>query len=338
MPTSLIGAHMNKVYHGGALDAIIAKYGGTRDVWLDLSTGINPNPYQVPQLAPEVWQQLPDKDALNKLLDAAKAYYQVPDEMEIVAAPGTQAIIELLPYILPAKQVGILSPTYGEHANSWMKADTSVTAIPNLSSNSLLELLDTMVVVNPNNPTGEFHSTDTLMALSQTVEKLIVDEAFCDFFPEKSFVPYMPENAIILKSFGKFFGLAGLRLGFAICSKDIAEKIASRLGPWAIAGPALEIGAKALADNQWIENAKVDLLQASGNLMDLLSQSGFEIEGFNPLFIYAKHADAQNIFERLAGAHILVRNFPERQNCLRFGLCKSEIELARLKEALKADE
>lgn len=331
--TSLTGVLMSEVFHGGGLDAAIAKYGGERRDWLDLSTGINPNAYPVADLPDDVWQQLPDKGAEKALIDAAREYYQVLQDRAIVAAPGTQALIEMLPDIIKADSVSILSPTYGEHANAWEKKGVAVSLIDHPEA---VKSKDVLVIVNPNNPTGQVHGDEALVALASKVKLLIVDEAFCDTCPEESIVPVMPDNVIVLKSFGKFFGLAGLRLGFAICSDELAKDMQSRLGPWAVSGPALAIGARAFQDKHWIDQTCSLLIEQSRQLAAMLSGYGFHIEGSTPLFVYAKHENAGDVFDHMAKHHILVRPFPERPNYLRFGLCKNDETLKRLETALKS--
>jgi len=326
---------MSMIYHGGGLDAAIAEYGGEREEWLDLSTGINPNAYPVGELDNALWQRLPDTSIEQALLVAARKYYQVMTDMSLVAAPGAQAIIELLPNILDAKKVHVFSPTYGEHAHNWDKAGADVLTINSLDK---VGDADVLVVVNPNNPTAEVHSHAALFKAAKCVKYVIVDEAFCDTMPEVSIVPKMPENIIVLKSFGKFFGLAGLRLGFAICGEDLATKLQSRLGPWSVSGPALEIGTRAMRDEDWIAKKREALAGNADAQAKMLRETGFEIGGINPLFIYVKYKNAQAMFEHLCQHRILVRPFSDRPEYLRFGLCKDDAQIARLKNVIEAYE
>lgn len=323
---------MAEVFHGGGLDAAMADFGGTRDEWLDLSTGINPKPYPVPEISADAWARLPDKAAEARLLEAARAYYGVPEEFEIVAAPGTQALIQILPRVLETQEVAIISPTYGEHAHAWKKADVRVTEVAELDE--VDGFIRHAVVVNPNNPDGRERPIEELQRISERVDCLIVDEAFCDAVPENSLVNDMPRNAIVLKSFGKFFGLAGVRLGFVICKKEWAEKFCSSLGPWAVSGAALEIGTAALSDAKWIAETRFRLAETSGKMVDLLSKTGLKIEGKSPLFLYVSLGDAGSVYRHLAKKKILVRPFPERLGYLRFGLCKDDGDLDRLSQAL----
>ncbi|MEM9277658.1 MAG: threonine-phosphate decarboxylase CobD [Pseudomonadota bacterium] len=325
---------MSEVFHGGGLDAAIARYGGRPEEWLDLSTGINPNPYPVPEISPETWARLPDKHAEQALLGAARQYYRVPDGFEIVAAPGTQALIQLLPRLLKAKEIAVVSPTYGEHRHVWKLSGSNVTEIA--EPDEIKAFTGAAVVVNPNNPDCRVHSVRSLVTFAGKLDFLVVDEAFCDTMPENSLVPTMPENAVVLKSFGKFFGLAGLRLGFAICKKEWAERFKSMMGPWAVSGQAIELGSTAFTDVQWIQNTRQSLLEKSRALATILQNAGLKIEGQNPLFVYARHDNAMQIHGDLAKRRILVRSFSERRDHLRFGLCKDHDEFSRLEAALKA--
>ncbi len=325
-----------QIIHGGALDQAVRKYGGTPDSWLDLSTGINPNAYRVGDLPPSVWQRLPDKNSEEALLKAARRIYSVRDDMGIAAANGTQSLIELLPRVVSSERIAIVSPTYQEHELSWLKAGRHVEAIGRNAE--LPRLSNGLVAVNPNNPDGAVLSRERLGKLARELELrhgwLIVDEAFCDCTPEVSIIPSMGPNVIVLRSFGKFFGLAGLRLGFLVASPEITNRIEHLQGPWAISGPALEIGRRALGDLDWIETARRELPVRSGHLAASLRAAGFEIAGQNQLFVLAEHAFAPQIYEHLCKSNILVRRFADYPERLRFGLCGDNNQLQRLTGAL----
>ena len=232
------------VYHGGGLDAAIAEFGGERSDWLDLSTGINPNGWPVGNVSRESWARLPDCAAMDVLLRAARKFYETGDT-GIIAVPGTQALLEILPQILGAGTVAIVSPTYGEHEYVWRKAGAQVHAVSEPDAGGC----EALVVVNPNNPDGRIWPAELLIAeaekLAQRGGWLIVDEAFADSQPEMSLLApgQLLDNVLVLKSLGKFFGLAGIRLGFAIGAEGVCRAIGQRLGPWAVSGPALEVGA-----------------------------------------------------------------------------------------------
>ena len=328
---------MSAIVHGGRLDAAIAEYGGKRDNWLDLSTGINPNPYSIPEVTYASWQRLPDEGAHTKLITAARKYYKVPEEYGLVASNGTQAIIQSLPQILAQEKIAIVSPTYEEHFHCWKLAGREVVKVQTL--NEGVECADIVVVVNPNNPTAVKYQPDELSHAAQKLERksgiLIVDEAFGDVMPELSTVPIMSENTIVLRSFGKFFGLAGLRLGFAIASKTVSGELKLRLGPWCVSGPALDIGATAFRDQRWIENSRIQIKQNSEDQVEVVEACGLKLIGNAGLFMEFEHQNTLALHEALLKEYILVRPFSARPTRLRFGLCKNMEELERFALALK---
>lgn len=323
-----------QILHGGALDAAIAEFGGERRDWLDLSTGINPDSYPVPKLPDEIWSALPDRSALNEFEKVARNAYRVPDEMAVVAAPGTQSLIELVPRVLPGRTATIIAPggrTYGEHAHCCKKAGREVRFAdkPDLVRDE--ESL--AVLVQPNNPDGTVWPIEPVQLLARRMKGagfVVIDEAFADTMPEQSLVPRMNGNMLILRSFGKFFGLAGVRLGVAIGAEEIISEIRSRLGPWAVSGPALAIGTAALSDSAWIDATRDGLKRKSALLTDILEHSGFAIVGANLLFVLARHDRAQSIRQLLLKNHILVRAFDDDPKLLRFGLPSSDEDRDRL--------
>ncbi|MCU0790163.1 MAG: aminotransferase class I/II-fold pyridoxal phosphate-dependent enzyme, partial [Nitratireductor sp.] len=219
------------VFHGGGLDRAMAIHGGTRADWLDLSTGINPRPWPLKPVSADAWQRLPDAAAHAWLVSVARNYYRVPEAFSIVPAPGTQALIEALPRILEGRTASIIAPragTYREHAHCAAKAGRAVREVE--EPDQVAEDETFAVAVHPNNPDAMFHDKAQTGKLADRLRRnegrLIIDEAFCDTDPDQSFVPHMARNMIILKSFGKFFGLAGVRLGFAICERQLGNRIA----------------------------------------------------------------------------------------------------------------
>ncbi len=327
----------NAIYHGGRLDLAVGEYGGNRSGWLDLSTGINPHAYPVTNLPDDVWIKLPDSKAEQDMLDAARRYFNVRDGSGIVAGNGTQALIELLPRALPLKKIAIVSPTYGEHAFAWKKAGADVVEMG--QGETVPADCDGLLIVNPNNPDGHLYEVERLVEYAAEMAKrggyLIVDEAFCDSFPRASIVSQIEENMLVYRSFGKFFGLAGLRLGLLIARKEITGKLIEMLGPWSVSGPALEIGKRAFKDHQWTHDMRLRLQEQSAKQAKMLQGCGLEIAGINPLFIYTAHPRSNEIYHFLAKRHILVRPFPAMKERLRFGLCADSGELERLEDALR---
>ena len=325
--------------HGGNLNAARLAYPQAPEPWLDLSTGINPYPYLFAELPPECATRLPEPQALCALEQAAASSYHVPATMEVIAAPGTQAIINWLPYLLPARRVGILGFTYSEYARSWAASGAEVTIVEDLAG---LADKDVAIIVNPNNPDGRRIAACELHALAAAMSKhdglLIVDEAFIDFLePGASVVLDMPARGIVaLRSFGKTFGLPGLRLGFAIAPTPLAEKLRAALGPWPVSGAAIAIGSKALLDKAWLASTRAKLEVDAAALEELLVAAGFASIGGGCLFQLVRHVDAQSQFEHLAERGILVRRFEAHPTWLRFGTVRSDGERARLRTAVSA--
>lgn len=328
------------IRHGGNLARALRRFGEPGlDGWLDLSTGINARAYPLPAMSASVAQRLPDGDDLENLLGGARAYYGVPPDAHIVAAPGSQALIQAVPHLYGAASVAILSPTYAEHAPCWAAAGHRVGALASTCAMAASGW-DHGVVVNPNNPDGRIQPPDGLVAYGAELAEhggvLVVDEAFGDVAPESSTVPYAGSpGLVVLKSFGKFFGLAGMRLGFAICDYETAAHLEARLGAWAVSGPAIWAASLAMKDQTWIDDTRTRLKNDAARMDALLVDAGFEIKGGTHLFRLGAHPNAQDIYARLGAKGILTRPFDENPAWLRFGLPGDDRAWARLQAALK---
>lgn len=301
--------------HGGGLDAAVARYGGERSDWLDLSTGINPSPYPLPTFPADAWTALPDAGALKRLLFAAREFWKVPPEAEIIAAPGASALIAQMPALATGRRVHIPAPTYNEHAAAFRAHGWEVDEDDTE--------LGTQVHVHPNNPDGRFFWPDEF---DHPKGLTIVDESFCDVDPSKSHITRTAHpGTLVLKSFGKFWGLAGLRLGFAIghpktLSPQDKPSLKDLIGPWAVSGPALLAGARALDDKKWASVTRALLHQNSGRLDTLMEGHGANTLGGTALFRLYEVADAEAAKEALCREHILTRSFPYSKTWLRLGL------------------
>jgi cobalamin biosynthetic protein CobC len=326
--------------HGGDLTQAIARHGGASSSWLDLSTGINPWPWPIPKHLPEsTWQRLPSRLEADALIGAARRTYGVPDGVDIAAAAGTQALIQWLPYLAAPGPVAIVGPTYSEHALAWRNAGHSVIAVDHLDA--CPEHAVYAVVVNPNNPDGRVTDRVALARVAARLKSrggwLVVDEAFADIDPSISAVALCPNwPVVILRSFGKFYGLAGLRLGFAVGSPDVIGRIAAALGPWSCSGPALLIGTEALGDQPWADRMRSALQEQARKLDEVLVEAGFAIAGGTPLFRLARHSQALKLHDALARRHIWCRSFDWADDLLRFGLPADAAEMDRLVAALTA--
>ena len=317
------------VYHGGDLAAARRLFPDAPEPWIDLSTGINPEPYPIPTLPAEVFTRLPDGERLKELEASAAHRYRAPPGAEIVAAPGTQALIQLLPQLHKAKNVGILGFTYGEYEQVWRAAELAPRVVEDLDG---LSACDLAIIVNPNNPDGRLVPAEDLAVLAHHLAcrggLLVVDEAFIDLLPRgRSLVPILPEEgAMVLRSFGKTYGLPGVRLGFAVTGAALAERLRKLLGPWAVSGPAIEIGRTALADDAWLNSTAERLPRRGAMVEEAMRLCGAEVVGGTPLFRLFAHREAEKLFALFGREGVLLRHFPERPNWLRAGLVADAYE------------
>jgi len=325
--------------HGGELAAARRLFPGAVEPFIDLSTGINPDPYPLPDLSTALLARLPDPNALAALAAVAAKAYGAPSPAHVVPAPGTQILLPLVAGLARPGRAAILSPTYSEHARAAALAGHTVREIGGLD---VIADAGLVVVTNPNNPDGRLLAKADLLATAKHLQALggmlVVDEAFMDVGPlGASLAPEVARgNIVVLRSFGKFFGLAGLRLGFALAAPPLAARLAALLGPWAVSAPALAAGTAALADLAWIETTRRRLAQAAARLDAILSGSGLEIIGGTTLFRLVRIRAAHELFHHLGRAGILVRAFPDHALWLRFGLPAAELDWQRLQIAMAA--
>jgi cobalamin biosynthetic protein CobC len=294
--------------HGGGIDDAAARHGGPRAAWLDLSTGINPVPYRLPDFPADCWTALPDRAAMDGLTDAARQFWTVPDDLTILPAPGASSIIARLPALAEPGRVHIPAPTYNEHAAAFAAHGWQVETDGNTPP-------DARVLVHPNNPTGHWWDAHDLDA-----RLTIVDESFADVDPARSLVGMGDNGTVYLKSFGKFWGLAGLRLGFAIGAPDRIARLAELLGPWAVSGPALITGRAALQDFEWAQDTRARLRRDAARLDDLMTCTGATLTGGTSLFRLYAVENAQELQTRLATHKIWSRIFPYSDHWIRLGL------------------
>ena len=325
--------------HGGGLAAARRLFVDAPEPFIDLSTGINPFSYPLPQLAPDLFARLPDPEAPPVLAAIAAQAYGAPSAAHVVPAPGTQILLPLVAALVEPTNAAVVTPTYREHARAAALAGHRVTEIAALDGVREAMLV---IVTNPNNPDGRLFDKSELIALSKRLATrggfLVVDEAFMDVGPpDASLAGEVGRNAIVvLRSFGKFFGLAGIRLGFALATPSIAARLSAKLGPWAVSAPALAIGAAGLADHAWIEATRERLIAAADRLRAILLSAGIQIVGGTALFQLVRTPLASDLFAHLGRAGIFVRSFSEHPSWLRFGLPGTEEAWARLQIAMAA--
>ncbi len=305
--------------HGGRLRRAARRHGIPLADWLDLSTGINPHGWPVPPLPADCWARLPEEN--DGLEAAASDYYGCP---ALLPLAGSQAAIQALPRLRPPGRVGVLRPSYAEHAAAWAAAGHAVRPLPEASIEDYLDALDVLVLVNPNNPTGARFTPSRLLDWHQRLAArggwLVVDEAYMDPTPEASLCPQAARpGLLVLRSLGKFFGLAGARVGFACGDPCLLARLRETLGPWNLSGPSRRVAALALADRAWQATARARLQQEGRRLQHLLTAHGLAPHGGCALFQWLRCTEAPAIAATLARRGILVRRFDDPSS-LRFGL------------------
>jgi len=320
--------------HGGKLRAAANRYGIPLEQWLDLSTGINPNGWPVPTIPAAIWQRLPEDE--DGLVTAARDYYQASSLLPVA---GSQAAIQMLPKLRPACRIGLITPGYTEHAAAWLRAGHSVQALTSCNIDQHINELDVLLLINPNNPTGSCFEREQLLTWRRQLARrggwLIIDEAFIDCTPQHSLASEtgLP-GLIVLRSLGKFFGLAGIRVGFVLAEPTLLQQLHEQLGPWAVSSPSRWVATQALRDHPWQQQARQKLPQQAQQLAQLLQSVGLTPTGSATLFHWVTTPETTEIHHRLAKQGILTRRFCEPSS-LRFGLHADQTGLQRLEVALQ---
>ncbi|WP_019407952.1 threonine-phosphate decarboxylase CobD [Pseudomonas psychrophila] len=321
--------------HGGRLRQAALHYGIAESAWLDLSSGLAPWPFAIPAIAERAWARLPETD--DGLEQAACTYYGAQN---VLPVPGSQCAIQLLPRLRRSGKVGVLSPCYAEHAEAWRRSGHIVREVMEHEVDFYLDTLDVLVVVNPNNPTGLSLPLERLLEwhtrLAQRGGWLVVDEAFMDNTPDVSLASESWRTGlIVLRSFGKFFGLAGVRLGFVLAELRLLKLLAEQVGPWAVSGPTRIVGQACLLDTASQAHQRERTEQASARLQRLLGLHDLLPQGGCALFQWLITPHAQRLYEFMAQRGILLRLFTSNSS-VRFGLPADEADWSRLEQALQA--
>ena len=330
---------MTGVAHGGRLDEAIARFGGKRSRWLDLSTGINPHPYPIPEIDGEAWSRLPDTEAYLNAENAVRSAYNVSDEGCVSLAPGSQMHIQLLPLLYKPQPVALVGFTYQEHGVCWRRAGHDVYVTDGLDSAEATARI--VVVVNPNNPDGKMFDRKDLLTLARRLGAkgglLVVDESFGDVAPLSSVADETGRDGLlVMRSLGKFYGLAGARFGAALGSRLVIDRLNEQMGPWAVSGPALAVATQALEDAAWRKKMLKKLNSERERLEDVMIKNDHDVVGGTGLFVLSRHPRASELWEHLAKAQILTRSFPGKPEWLRFGLPPNKTGLNRLDKALSS--
>lgn len=305
--------------------------------FVDLSTGINPHSYPLFDLPATILSRLPEAERLRELAGIAANAYGAPSAMHVAAAPGTQILLPRVASLVRPGKALVLGPTYAEHARAAAIAGHTAAEVGDFDA---LAEADLAVLVNPNNPDGRIVEREKLLRLAGELRArgglLVVDEAFMDVGPAEHSLAgdVCAGGIVVLRSFGKFFGLAGMRLGFALADPLTAERLQAQLGPWAVAGPALEYGVRALADTEWQAGMRRRLAADAERLDALFGRYGVAVAGGTTLFRYLVLPEAAHLFSALGERGILLRHFAERPQVLRAGLPGTDEEWQRLESAL----
>lgn len=291
----------------------------------------------MPKLSPDVFARLPEPDALDRLATIAATAYGAPSRHHVVAAPGTQILLPPVAALVLPGRAAVLGPTYPEFSRVASLAGHDIAEATDIGQ---LEDADLAIMVNPNNPDGRIFNKHKLLDLADARTRcgglLVIDEAFMDVGPVGASLcgEVARGDIVVLRSFGKFFGLGGLRLGFALAAPELAERLAAALGPWAVSGPAIAVGQTALADAAWSKAMRERLEGEARRLGAVLVGAGIEVVGGTSLFRLVRTSLADRLFHHLGNAGILVRRFREYAEWLRFGLPGSNAAWDRLRSAL----
>ncbi len=319
--------------HGGNLRDASQRFG--REDWIDLSTGINPHGYPAPPLPASVWHRLPEADP--ELARAAADFYGAPLMLPVA---GTQAAIQSLPRLRPPSRVVVSAPSYAEHAYHWAQHGHATRQLPYADIDAAVASCDVMVLCNPNNPTGASIPAKQLLAWADKLAArggwLVVDEAFGDTAPANSVAAHSHQQGlIVLRSIGKFFGLAGLRLGFVAAHPALLRALADMLGPWTISGPAQHIATAALRDHPWHAATCAQLIASGERLQQLLSTHGITSNG-TALFQWWPEDRPEQFWQHMAEQGIWVRLFRQAARGIRLGLPPDETSWQRLAATLNS--
>jgi L-threonine-O-3-phosphate decarboxylase len=319
--------------HGGRLLRAARIYGIAPADWLDLSTGISPFAWPVPPIPAAAWARLPDDE--DGLVEAAQAYYGAP---QLLPVAGSQAAIQMLPLLRPTSRVGVIAPGYNEHAQAWQRAGHQVIELAAEELLARADDVDVMVLIHPNNPGGDRFDPATLLAchahLAVRAGWLIVDEAFMDATPDDSLCSHTTNDGlIVLRSVGKFFGMAGARAGFICANTTLLDAARERLGPWTVSGPARYALRHALADFAWHAQARARLQACSARLAQLLTKHDIAPTAGCAFFQWWRSDGAGDMHRALAAQGILTRLF-DQPHSLRFGLPEDDADFERLDAAL----
>lgn len=328
---------MAAIDHGGSLGRARTLFPQASEPFIDLSTGINPHSYPLFDMPATALTRLPEQSRADELAAVVAKAYGAPSAANVASAPGTQILLPRVCSLVKPGRARVLGPTYAEHARAALIACHAVEEVADFGA---LAAADLAIVVNPNNPDGRVIARRDLTELASRMKAkgglLVVDEAFMDVGPHRESVAGDVEQGglAVLRSFGKFFGLAGVRLGFALAGKETVARLAGGFGPWAVSGPALEYGIRALSDTNWQRRMRARLEGEAERLDRLFAAHGVQVRGGTPLYRYMEFTEAGKLFRALGERGIVLRHFSDRPHALRAGLPGHDEDWRRLEAAL----
>jgi cobalamin biosynthesis protein CobC len=325
------------IRHGGNLREAARRYEIALGDWLDLSTGINPRAYPVPPIPIDAWRRLPeDADGLAEL---AARHYGAPGALPVA---GSQAAIRALPGLLRRGVAAVAPLTYSEYRPAFERAGHRIVTL-DVASADLKNDIDHVIVANPNNPTTERITRDVLLRWHEQLAgrggTLIVDEAFADACGDTGMSIASEsgrEGLVVLRSVGKFYGLAGIRAGFVLAAAPVRDALSEALGAWTVSGPARHAVQAAFNDLAWQAETRATLTRDSARLAALVRNQGFD-PCATPLYVWFETGKAAALQNALATRGIWTRLFEHGASpSLRIGLTGSEEEWARFEKAFNA--
>ena len=325
--------------HGGNKTAAARAYGVEPSEMIDLSTGISPRPYPLDLGAFELSDliELPQAEDAEHLTQVMTSSWHIPDSAKLALASGSGAIISLMPHLYQGdkRHVYCPEPVYSEHVIAWQNAGYTIItydagAIPDVDWGRAAAIL----AVQPGNPMGHIAPPSDWLALMSDAAAhnvmVIFDEAFIDLAPQLSLIPHMGQKGqIVIRSFGKFYGLAGVRLGAAIGHPDDITALYHLMGPWAVSTMALRFGAAAIADHAWADDQRRWLSDRMTFLKEGLAARNVTIVGGTDLYLLIDVADAARLQDDLARQGFWTRIFDSNPRWMRLGLAHDDAIMAR---------
>ena len=321
---------MSKPLHGGGVDRAMHDLGLSRAEIADFSASINPLgvPPQVRSALQDAVARIgdyPEIDAESLRQDLA-SFHQLPAE-NLLPGSGSTELIYLLPRVFQPRKALLVQPCFGEYAPALLRCGTQINRLSlsvadgfRFSVERILSAVDSstdlVLLANPGNPTGIGIEPQLLLALAAQLGpcRLLIDEAFADFCPERSLLAAVPRvpNLLILRSLTKFYAIPGLRAGYlAGPAGDIALMAAAR-EPWALSNLAIAAARACLTAADYQAQTLRLIPQLREELTSGLQRLGIKVFPGEANYLLCRLAQgaprAERIAELLRQQGILIRN------------------------------